>query len=393
MRIGFLGGSFNPVHCGHIAIARQALTEFSLDKVLLIVAADPPHKEIAFHVSASERLKMLECGLAEEAGIEASGIELEREGKSYTYDTVQQLYKAYPGAELFCIVGADMLCDLPNWYRAEELLKSVVFVGFARGGEPFDVKSATESLNARYGARVLLSKTSGPELSSTEIRNRVYAAKSVSGMLPEGAERYLYENGLYLPADVRIKQEKLRAALNEERYAHTMGTVRAAVLLAQRYGAEGEKARLAALLHDCAKVSKEQIARYLKRFEVSPIGYSKTSPGILHGAIGAEVAREDYGVSDPEVLMAIANHTVCSQGMSVLEKITYVADKIEPTRNFCGVEELRAEAMRGLNEGVLACMDYGIKHLKEKGKAIDPCIFEAREYLIHHDIKNKEALH
>ncbi len=393
MRIGFLGGSFNPVHYGHIAIARQALAEFMLDKVLLIVAANPPHKEVAFHVGASERLKMLECGLTEEAKIEASGIELEREGKSYTYDTLRLLYEAYPGAELFCIVGADMLCDLPTWYRAEELLRSVTFLGFARGGEPFDVKSAAENLKTRYGAQVLLSKTSGPDLSSTEIRNRVFTAKSVTGMLPEGAERYLYENGLYLPADVRAKQEKLKAALNEERYAHTMGTVRAALMLAERYGANGEKARLAALLHDCAKVSKEEMARYLKRFEVSPMGYSKVSPGILHGAIGAEVAREDYGIIDPEVLMAIANHTVCSEGMGVLEKITYVADKIEPTRSFRGVEELRAAAMHGLNEGVLACMDYGIKHLKEKGKAIDPCIFEAREYLINYEIKNKEALH
>jgi nicotinate-nucleotide adenylyltransferase len=148
MRIGFLGGSFNPVHFGHITIARQAFKEFSLDKVQLIVASEPPHKEIAFHVSGKKRYEMLKCGLADEIGIEASDIELKREGKSYTYDTVQLLKQIYPGAELYCIVGADMLYDLPTWFKARELLQEVGFIGFARGGEARDVSLAARELAA-----------------------------------------------------------------------------------------------------------------------------------------------------------------------------------------------------------------------------------------------------
>ena len=204
MRIGFLGGSFNPVHFGHIAIARQALFEFSLYKVLLIVAADPPHKEIAFHVSGEKRYEMLKCGLADETKIEASDIELKREGKSYTYDTVRLLKELYPDAELFCIVGADMLYDLPAWFKARDLLQEVSFIGFARGGETRDISLAAQDLTEHYGAKVLLSEISGLELSSTEIRERVYSAKSVKAMLPDAAERYLYENGLYLPEQIRI---------------------------------------------------------------------------------------------------------------------------------------------------------------------------------------------
>lgn len=381
MRIGFLGGSFNPVHCGHIAIARQALQEFSLDKALLIVAAEPPHKEIAFHVKSEERFQMLTLGLEGEQGLEASDIELKRNGKSYTYDTVRLLKEYYPTAELFCVVGADMLFDLPSWYRAAELLKEVSFIGFARGGEARDVREAADALTRQYGARVYLSQTGGPELSSTEIRERVYAGKSVRGMLPAAAERYLYEKGLYMPAEIRAMQEKLRRALNEERYNHTMGTVSAAAYLAERYGADLKKARLAALLHDCAKVKKEEMLAYLERFEACPFGYAQRSPGILHGPIGAEVARADYGVTDPEVLLAIANHTACSEGMGTLEKIVYLADKIEPTRDYAGVEETRAAAEQSLDAGVLACMDDVLAHLTEKKKEIDPCIYCAREYI------------
>ncbi|HWS30664.1 MAG TPA: nicotinate-nucleotide adenylyltransferase [Clostridia bacterium] len=386
MRIGFLGGSFNPVHFGHIAIARQALFEFSLDKVLLIVAADPPHKEIAFHVSGEKRYEMLKCGLADETKIEASDIELKREGKSYTYDTVRLLKELYPDAELFCIVGADMLYDLPAWFKARELLQEVSFIGFARGGETRDISLAAQDLTEQYGAKVLLSEISGPELSSTEIRERVYSAKSVKAMLPDAAERYLYENGLYMPEEIRIKQEKLRYALNEERYTHSMGTVRAAIWLAERCNVDTQKARLAALLHDCAKVSKAQMRAYLERFQICPYAYAKNAPGILHGPVGAEVAHAEYGVEDPEVLLAIANHTVCSQGMGALEKIIYLADKIEPTRDYQGVTPIRAAAARSLNEGVLACMDHTIAYLMENKSEIDPCIYWAREYLLKHDI-------
>ncbi len=395
MRIGFLGGSFNPVHNGHIAIALHALSEFSLDKVLFIVAAEPPHKEIAFHVSALERFSMLELGIEGARGVEASDIELKREGKSYTFDTVAALRSLYPGAELFCIVGADMLIDLPLWHRAEELLRSVIFLGFARGGEPYDVRTVAAKLNARYGADVRLSVFSGPELSSTQIRQLICEGKSVAGMLPPAAEQYAYEKGFYFPQEIRAMQEKLRSALNEERYAHSMGTVRAAAQLAERYGADIKKARLAALLHDCAKVKKTEMQAYLERFGICPRGYAQRSMSILHGPLGAEVARADYGVDDPEVLMAIGNHTACSEGMSTLEKITYLADKIEPTRNYSGVEEIRAAAARGLNEGVLACMDSMLASLEAKKKEFDPCTCKAREYLIKYDMKpnKKEASH
>lgn len=385
MRIGFLGGSFNPVHFGHIAIARQAFKEFSLDKVLLIVAAEPPHKEIAFHVSGTKRYEMLKRGLADETGIEASDVELKRKGKSYTYDTVQLLKGAYSDAELFCIVGADMLYDLPNWYKARELLQEVGFIGFARGGEARDVSLKAQELTKQYGAKVHLSKISGPELSSTEIRERVNAARSIKDMLPEAAEQYLYENGLYQPEDLFIKQEKLRHALNEERYIHSIGTVRMAIWLAERYNVDVEKARLAALLHDCAKVSKTQLRVYLDRFQICPNAYAKRYPDILHGPLGAEIARAEYGVEDPEVLLAIANHTVLSQGISDLEKIIYLADKIEPTRDYADVSQIREAAARSLNEGVLKCMEHTLTYLTENKKEIDPCIYWAREYLLKYN--------
>lgn len=396
MRIGFLGGSFNPLHNGHIEIARQALKEFSLDKVLFIVAADPPHKEIAGHVSAVTRFQMLRAGLYGLTGLEASDIELHRTGKSYTFDTVELLKERCHNAELFCIVGADMLFDLPNWHRAEELLKAVSFLGFKRGGENLNVLDAADMLKERYGARVLLAQQGGPAVSSTEIRRRVYEGESVFGLLPENAERFLYENGLYLPGDIRAMQEKLRSALNnEERYEHTMGTVRAAARLAERSGVCCKKARLAALLHDCAKVDREKMAALLQRLRVCPIGYALKHPGILHGPVGAELARLDYGVLDAEVLLAIYHHTTCAVNMSTLDKIIFIADKTEPTRAYQDVGKIRQAAEANLDEAVLLCLKGEVLRGSNRERGLAPSTLYAKDDLekTMNKQKKKEAYH
>ena len=124
MRIGVLGGTFNPVHAAHLQMAVCARDTLGLDLTLLMVAADPPHKDVAGHVPAKERLSMAQLACAGLAGIEASDLEVQRAGRSYTAKTLQTLHAKYPGAELFWIVGSDMLLDLPTWYRPDEVLRA-----------------------------------------------------------------------------------------------------------------------------------------------------------------------------------------------------------------------------------------------------------------------------
>jgi nicotinate-nucleotide adenylyltransferase len=381
MRLAMLGGSFNPIHNGHLLFAEYIKREFSLDKVLLMVASDPPHKSAEGMLPAEARLEMASLAASLHEGIEASDIELHREGPSYTADTLRELKLLYPGAELFCAVGADMLLDIPNWKRPEELLKSALFIGAMRKDDrEYDLLAACRMLRQRYGAEVVLSRFEGPEISSTAIRKRIYDAKPVRELIPENVERHIYENGYYMPEDIRSMQEKLKGMLKFKRYRHTMGTVRTAALLADNYGEDPQKTRLAALLHDCAKTNGKD-SGYLSVPGVKADAWEQKDPSLLHAKAGAVIAQREFGVRDPEVLQAIRSHTTGRPGMTKLEKIIYFADMIEPGRSFPGVNALRGIALEGLDRAVMAGLKFSIDYIMKRGETLHPATEEAYNYI------------
>ena len=382
MKIGLYGGSFNPIHNGHIAVAEAVKDAFGLDCILLMVAKDPPHKQVEGHVSAELRLAMSALALEGKKGICASALEITREGKSYTIDTLRALKKIFTGAQIYCIVGADMLIDLPTWREAPELMRTNAFIAAGRTGVMEDISAQAQALEAQYGARIFLSSFVGPEISSTQIRERVFAAKSLGGFTPQRVENSIYENGLYQPPEICAMQTKLRASIKEERYLHSMRTVCAAIALAARYGEDTKKARLAALLHDCGKFSAEMQNKRAEEYGLALDDMRAVSPSIVHGPLGAEVARREYGVEDAQILSAIYWHTLCKTNMSALEKIIYLADKIEAGRDYEGVDEIRNAAEKSLDEGVLACMEHSLRYLQAAGKTIHPNLFSARDFLI-----------
>jgi len=172
--------------------------------------------------------------------------------------------------------------------------------------------------------------------------------------------------------------EKLRALMDEERYVHSMGVRDCAVMLAERYGADVAKARLAGLLHDCAKgLSKqEMISRAVEAgVELGPEEFR--SEALLHGAVGAVVARQVFGVQDPEILSAIECHTTGKRNMALLDKIIYLADYIEPNRDFPEVEDLRRAAMEDLDKAVLMALRRTIKHVLDTDRFLHPRTVEA----------------
>lgn len=378
MRIAMLGGSFNPIHNGHLQFAKFIQNEFALDKVLLMVASDPPHKGDEGMLPAKERFAMAVLASADIKGIEASDLELWRDGPSYTVDTLKELRRIYPNDELFCVVGADMLCDLPNWKRPHELFLSAAFIGAMRqDSHSYDLEAVCESLRENYGANVSLSKFIGPHLSSTNIRSRIYSAEPVEGLIPENLEKHIYENGYYMPAAIRSMQEKLKGMLKNKRYQHSMGTVRTAVRLAARYGADPEKTRLAALLHDCAKMDKDKLLLVSLQSGVDADEWELSEPGLLHAKLGAVLAERVFGVRDPDVLTAIRTHTTGRPGMTKLDKIIYVSDMIEPARSFPGVEQLRELAEKNLDLAVMVCMEHCINKIKQKQETLHPMTVEA----------------
>ena len=194
MRIGILGGTFDPVHVGHLVGAVNARYSLGLDVVLLVVANEPWQKVDARPVTpARDRLALVEAAVAGHEGIEASSIEIDRGGISYTADTVHELAHRYPGAELFLLVGADVVAGLCSWERVEQVREAVTLVAMSRPGTaPVDLSA--EEL-ARW--RALSVEIPALEVSSTDLRERAATGRPLDFLIPEAAIRVLRERHLY----------------------------------------------------------------------------------------------------------------------------------------------------------------------------------------------------
>ncbi len=194
-RLGILGGTFDPVHVGHLVAAVNARHELGLDKVLLVVANEPWQKVASRPVtSAAERLALVEAAVEGVEGLEASGIEIERGGPSYTADTVAELEAIWPEAELDLIVGADAAAGLAGWERLEEVRSKVVLVVVNRPGTTIDAAGPNSTLE---GWDVRMVEVPALEISSTDLRDRVASGRPLDFLIPMPAIRVIREHGLY----------------------------------------------------------------------------------------------------------------------------------------------------------------------------------------------------
>ncbi len=176
---------------------------------------------------------------------------------------------------------------------------------------------------------------------------------------------------------------KLRSTQKERRYFHTMGVVKEAVRLAPKYGVEVEKAKIAALLHDCAKnFDQDRFLEIAAEYGVTLDEYALKEPALVHAFLGAAVAYRDYGVTDKEILDAIFYHTTARANMTNLEKLIYLADMIEPGRTMPQAEELRRLVETNLDDALIYAIDCSIKHVIKKGRLIHPDSIHARNYLV-----------
>jgi nicotinate-nucleotide adenylyltransferase len=183
MRIGIYGGTFDPVHHGHLILAHQALEEFKLDRLVFVPAAESPFKIHNHTAPATDRLAMLQLAIRGEDRFEVDPLEIERGGVSYSIDTVKMFRSRDPEAELFFLVGEDNAYRLTDWHRFEELKKMVGFVVLSRSE---DFQSPEYPVVQR---RI--------EISSTEIRNRVANGESITYLVPESVKRYIEQHQLY----------------------------------------------------------------------------------------------------------------------------------------------------------------------------------------------------
>ena len=394
MKIGVYGGTFNPPHLGHLTAARAVFELLKLDKLLLVPAGLPPHKELpAGSPTAEQRLEMTrlageQIGLGDQ--VEVLDPELRRQGKSYTSDTLAQIKALYPEAELWLLMGTDMFLTLQTWHAPEEIFALAGIAAFGRTEadteELFSVQR--EYLYRTYpNARIFTLTIPGVvDVSSTELREQL-AADRGANLLPPAVYGYILREGLYHSnADLKhLSLSKLRPValsyLKHKRIPHVLGTEQEAIRLAERYGADVGKARVGALLHDCTK--KLDLAEQLalcERYGIPLDDMERKTLKLLHAKTGAAIARDVFGVDD-EIYGAILWHTTGRAGMTLLEKILYLADYIEPSRDFPGVDKLRAVCYKDLDAGLLMGLEMTIGEMNALGSPVHRATIEARDAL------------
>ena len=387
-RIGIFGGTFNPPHIGHIQAAQQAITALGLSRLLLIPDRIAPHKQLPENSPTPEqRLDMLRIAAADCPQIQVSDIELCREGVSYTVETVTALKKLYPRAELVLLMGTDMFLSFDSWKNARKILKNTTLGVFCRGekNEQTAIKEKWSELQ-RQGAKVELVKNDVIPISSTQMR-RLLAFHCADAFLPAGVGDYIRENGLY---DVSARWKNLPmeeleqvvvSLLNPNRVAHVLGCRDTAVELAKRWGADVTDAARAGILHDITKALDGPLQLTLcEAYGKILSDFSRKYPKTLHALTGSLVAERIFGENEA-VVSAIRYHTTGKAGMNLLETIVYVADYMEPNRDFPGVEKLRALAFTDLPSALKLGLEMTMEHLKKQGSEVSPESREALAYL------------
>jgi nicotinate-nucleotide adenylyltransferase len=196
MRIGILGGTFNPPHIGHLVCAQEAYRELDLDQVLFIPAAVPPHKPVDDEPGPEHRLELCRRATADDDRFAVSDLELHRDGPSYTVDTLDVLRTQAPTNDLFLILGGDIAAGLPQWHRPERVLElATVAIAKRRGTPKAAVQQALGQLAAGDRARFFQMPRIG--ISSTIVRRRVHAGQPIRYFVPDGVVEYIERNGLY----------------------------------------------------------------------------------------------------------------------------------------------------------------------------------------------------
>ena len=387
-RIGIYGGTFNPPHVGHIQAAKQAVETLGLSRLIVIPDRIAPHKQIPEGSPTPEqRLEMLRLATADCGRIEVSDIELRREGPSYSYVTVQQLKAQYPDAELVLLMGTDMFLSFHSWMHPEIILENATLGVFYRGekGEKADIEARKAEME-RQGYKVELVENNVINISSTQMR-RLLAFRCAGELLPQGVLEYIREYHLYntrapwknLPME-ELEQVVI-SLLKPNRVKHVLGCRDTAVELAKRWGADVTDAARAGILHDITKAIDGPLQLTLcDAYGKILSDFSRKYPKTLHALTGSMVAERIFGENEA-VVSAIEHHTTGKADMNLLEMIIYVADYMEPNRDFPGVEKLRELAFSDIRAALKLGLEMTLEHLKRQGNEVSPASRDALDWL------------
>jgi len=380
MKIGIYGGTFDPPHLGHMEAARVAISYLGLDRLLLIPNKLPPHKFLPPDAAGEQARLSMTALMADGIGPRASCLDIEilREGASYTADTIRALQKQEPEAEFFLLMGADMFLSFESWREPTYLAGAVTLVPFTReegsSRELFAVQK--EKLRELFAAKItILPIENVHPISSSQVRHLLKDENTQDqggALLWSAVYGYILRAGLYgtKTALFNLTPSRLRAVsysmMKAKRIPHVRGVEETAVALALLWGENPEYARRAAILHDCTKYLElpEQLA-ICAQYGVALDDLERQSVKMLHSKTGAALAKHLLGEAK-DICEAIDCHTTGKPNMTTFDKILYLADYVEPNRDFEGVDTLRQLAFSDLDKAMLLGLETTIQELREK---------------------------
>ena len=365
MKIALFGGSFDPVHSEHVRCVQAAKEALGLDKVIILPAGLAPHKRWGAFASGEERLAMCRLAFAPFSWAEVSDFEVRQQGRSYTYLTCRHFAQVFPGAQLYFLVGEDMLEDFFTWKEPDDILAHATLAACGRGDRT--PASLHERFLARFHKDFVAVPFTGAQVSSRMMRVDLAFGKRPAALDGE-VYAYISERGLYTHPAIA----PALALEKEKRRAHSYRVARMAVERASSAGIPEQKALLAAALHDCGK--------YVPL--TSPLLEDFTPPAdvpapVLHQYTGAYLARHSFGIEDEEVLDAIRYHTSGKPDMTALGMLIYLSDLLEEERDFAGIGELRALFAEDLPLCLYHALRGQLDYLKGTGKPVYPLTRQA----------------
>ena len=196
-KVGIMGGSFDPIHLGHLVVANEVLNIHKLDEIIFVPTGDPPHKK-GLKAADFHRLLMVNMAVLSNDKFSVSDFEIKNSEKSYTLNTLKEFTSLYPDTEFYFITGSDAVVELPNWYEPEEILKLCNFIAVSRPGISIEeVKIKINDIQEKFGGSIEMLQVPMLQISSTNIRERFQMGISAKYLLPESVEQYIIKNGLY----------------------------------------------------------------------------------------------------------------------------------------------------------------------------------------------------
>ncbi|MGI6045865.1 MAG: nicotinate-nucleotide adenylyltransferase [Eggerthellaceae bacterium] len=403
-RLGIMGGTFDPIHIGHLASADQACRAFDLDGVLFIPTYNPVFKLDQEVSDAALRLEMVRLATCSNEAFDVSDIEIKRGGKTFTADTLRELRKHFPdNVDFYFMVGADAAATLGKWRDCAVIASLAEIIVLRRPG--YEVPThIQEELESKYQFRLHFLDVTSLSVSSSDLRARVSLGETVrylvskpvwdfieihelyrgpSPLSAAQSEVSVDDSDVFSKAFIKARKEEIKQTKKPKLAKHMFRVAKTAREIAQVYGVDQDKAYLAGLLHDWDKThDMDEMRRHIRDWGVAvdPYVYDHM-PKLMHGPTAAARLSARFPQIPEDVLEAIARHTSAAIDMSSLDMVVYVADSIEPGRDYPGADDLRSlVGAVPLDRLFFEVFKHTLTYLLERNMAIYPGTFDVWNY-------------